>query len=123
MNGHNVLQSSEKVVKTLLDARTSLDIVIARRNLSKTDVTKVASKTDDVTSQLSNGVLTSADVTSDAISPTLVFDDVFNMAETCNSDVTVVMQSERSKRYEQVLNGGESNCDHATPHLGPTFVL
>ena len=35
VNGHNVLQSSDKVVRTLLDARTSLEMVIGRAKSSK----------------------------------------------------------------------------------------
>ena len=128
VNGHNVLQSSEKVVKTLLDARTSLEIVIARRKPSKAaDVSKLNNQSETATvlagsgSKSNNGDVTRAD---DSVprhhSPSLVFDDVLNIQEARSSGVKVVTQSERSKRYEQACN---AQVSPASACNGPTFVL
>ena len=127
VNGHNVLQSSEKVVKTLLDARTSLEIVIARRKPSRAaDVSNLNNQSETATVHVGSGSKSNGDVTRAGgsvprhLSPSLVFDDVLNIQEARSSDVKVVTQSERSKRYEQTCN---AQVPPAGACNGPTFVL
>ena len=131
INGHTVLQSSDKVVKTLLDARSLLEIVVARDNNNKQQ--QIAAATTSGFGATASAHHSNSDAygggaggggeagnAARASSPPLVFHDMNDIVtnhrfQTPGSSSDVIINSgnllsERSRRYDVSHVNNQNNA-------------
>ena len=119
INGHTVLQSSDKVVKTLLDARSLLEIVVARDNQKQQQIAAATSGFGAAASAHSNSGGEAGNIA--RASPPLVFHDMNDIVvtnhrfQTPGSSSDVIsnsgnLLSERSRRYDVSHNNHQNNA-------------